>query len=262
LNLTTDGAPAIALAVEATEPNTMLEGPRLRTEPLLEKVMVTGMVIQSFVLTGCVLAVYLIGLRMEMGLVPLEGRPTDTSVYFPVFGVPGCGAGPSCNFTILCGVETTAPCVSLKPDYITTPDFENGYEVASTMVTFTIIFAELARAYSSRSMRESVFKIGVFSNSWMQYGVVSAVIATWLLYFIPGVKEVFAMRDLTGEQFGVVFAFCFIPFVVDELSKLIYRITGFGKRPLVIAKLGGITLQDDKNAYHAVGSDRADEKRD
>jgi len=68
------------------------------------------------------------------------------------------------------------------------------------------------------------------------------------------------MRDLTGEQFGVVFAFCFIPFIVDESAKVVYRATGFGKRPLVIAKLGGITLQDDKNAYHSVG-DKADEKQ-
>jgi len=218
------------------------------------------MILQSFALTGSVLAVYIIGLNMEFGVIPIKGRPTDFSIFGQVFNESRCGYGPSCNFTIFCGYETNEPCESLNPHYITVGDFERGYQVASTMVTFTIIFAELARAYSSRSMRESVFKIGVFTNTWMQYGVASAVIATWLLYFIPGVKEVFAMRDLTGEQFGVVFAFCFIPFIVDESAKVVYRATGFGKRPLVIAKLGGITLQDDKNAYHSVG-DKADEKQ-
>ena len=36
LNLVTDGAPAVALAVELTEPTTMLEGPRNKKEALIE----------------------------------------------------------------------------------------------------------------------------------------------------------------------------------------------------------------------------------
>jgi len=273
LNLTTDGAPAIALAVEATEPNTMLEGPRLKTEPLLEKVMVAGIVIQSFVLTSVVLAVYVIGLYWEFGVVPVTGQPDDITAfartYFAQCGHPG--PGMACNFTLLCNQTyeygvVAGPCFSIFPDYITDVDFEKGYEVASTMVTFTIIFAELARAYSSRSMRESVFKIGFFSNSWMQYGVFSAVIATWLLYIIPGVKDVFAMRALTDRQFGLVFGLCFVPFFVDEFCKLIYRLTGWGKRPIVAYKLGGVTVEKDStnttNSNYQQMTDKAEEKHD
>jgi len=265
LNLTTDGAPAIALAVEATEPNAMLEGPRLRTEPLLEKVMVTGIVIQSFVLTSVVLLVYLVGLQWEFDTIPLTGQPKDISV----FNNPMYACGNPCNFTTLCGYEyepgvVHGPCFSALPHYIIDGDFEQGYEVASTMVTFTIIFAELARAYSSRSMRESVFSIGVFGNSWMQYGVFSAVLATWLLYVIPGVKDVFAMRALTGRQFGLVIGLSFIPFVVDEFTKIAYRCTGFGKRPGVVYKLGGVTTVEPGNSsqnYQQI-TDKVEEKHD
>jgi Ca2+-transporting ATPase len=253
LNLTTDGAPAIALAVEATEPNTMREGPRLRTEPLLEKVMVTGMVIQAITLTTVVLVVYVIGLQWELGVIPIDGQPEDLSIFRAVYGGL-CGPEIAndtsyCNQTVLCNQTWDAnpqniPCFSVFPHYITDADFERGYEVASTMVTFTIIFAELARAYSSRSMRESVFTIGLFSNSWMQYGVFTAVLATWLLYVIPGIKDIFAMRELTGREFGLVFGLCFIPFCVDEFCKLIYRKTGYGKRPIVVAKLAGVSIGD------------------
>jgi len=45
LNLVTDGAPAVALAVELTEPTTMLEGPRNKKEALIEKMMLTGIAI-------------------------------------------------------------------------------------------------------------------------------------------------------------------------------------------------------------------------
>jgi len=259
------------LAVEATEPNTMVEGPRLKTEPLLEKVMVTGIVIQSIVLTTCVLVVYVLGLQMELGLVPLMGQPRDQSVFLTELGPKACGITNNitqtvCNFTYLCGLPyeygvLNGPCFSIKPHYITDDDFSQGYSAASTMVTFCIIFAELARAYSSRSLRESVFKIGFFSNSWMQYGVFSAVIATWLLYVIPGVKDVFAMVALTSEEFGVVFGFCFIPFIVDEITKFIYRLTGFGKRPLAI-KLGGVTVDPtSKQSYHQVNMDKVVEEK-
>jgi len=191
--------------------------------------------------------VYVVGLHWEFGVVPIMGQPDDISVFNqPQFNC-SFGGNP-CNFTQLCRLEyeynvVHGPCFSAFPDYITDADFERGYEVASTMVTFTIIFAELARAYSSRSMRESIFKIGVFGNSWMQYGVLTAVVATWLLYLIPGVKDVFAMRELTGRQFGLVFGLCFIPFIVDELTKVVYRATGFGKRPIVAYKLGGVTVE-------------------
>ena len=38
----TDGAPAVALAIEMTEPTTMREGPRGQKEALIEKTMLTG----------------------------------------------------------------------------------------------------------------------------------------------------------------------------------------------------------------------------
>ena len=50
-----------------------------------------------------------------------------------------------------------------------------------------ILLAELLRAYTSRSLRESIFKIGVFSNQWMQYSVGVSLVAGVLLAVIPGV---------------------------------------------------------------------------
>ena len=41
----------------------MREGPRSKTEPLIEKVMITGIVIQTIVLTIVVGLTYLVGLR-------------------------------------------------------------------------------------------------------------------------------------------------------------------------------------------------------
>merc|ERR1712168_562487 len=67
LNLTTDGFPAIALAVEASEPGIMDEGPKPASEPLIEKVMKTGIFIQTVVLTVLVLLSYCITWRWDCG---------------------------------------------------------------------------------------------------------------------------------------------------------------------------------------------------
>eukprot|EP00465_Bigelowiella_longifila_P004844 CAMPEP_0185265164 /NCGR_PEP_ID=MMETSP1359-20130426/26637_1 /TAXON_ID=552665 /ORGANISM="Bigelowiella longifila, Strain CCMP242" /LENGTH=127 /DNA_ID=CAMNT_0027854279 /DNA_START=133 /DNA_END=516 /DNA_ORIENTATION=+ len=101
------------------------------------------------------------------------------------------------------------------------------------MTIFHIVFAELFRAYGSRSMRESLFTIGPFSNKYMQYSVGASLAATLLIGLTPGVQQVFNMRYLNGREWGLVLGLACIPITVDELTKVVYRAIDFGKRPLV-----------------------------
>jgi Ca2+-transporting ATPase len=68
------------------------------------------------------------------------------------------------------------------------------------MCIIYIVFAELLRAYSSRSLRHSVFQIGFFSNRWMQYGTFTAVCATIIFCVTPGLQDVFGMVNLEGRE--------------------------------------------------------------
>jgi len=192
LNLTTDGAPAIALAIEATEPNMMSMGPRRKTEPLVEKVMLTGIAIQTCVLTSVCLLTYIVGLKWRIG--HWNGLDRD----------------------------------------MTRDEIGHGTDAARTMCIYLIVFAELLRAYGARSMRLSVFQIA--RNPYMDYGVGSAVAATIFVGYCPGVRNIFSMVDLTGKEWGFVLGMACIPFVVDELTKCVYRYTGFGERPLFVMK--------------------------
>jgi len=189
LNLATDGAPAIALAVELAEPNIMDEGPRPKTEPIIEKVMVTGIVIQTIVLTSCTLFTYVYGLSLFIGSWD--------------------------------GVNS-----SLTPD-----ELDLGIAKARTMSILYIVFAELLRAYSSRSLRVSIIQLGVFSNIYMQYSVFVAIISTVVIANTPWVMDVFSLHYLSLREWAFVVIFAFVPFFVDELTKYFYRLTGFGKRP-------------------------------
>jgi P-type Ca2+ transporter type 2C len=63
LNLITDGAPALALGVEKGDPDIMQQPPRHPKEPIINKRMTIGIVIQTVAITGVTLAAYLIGLK-------------------------------------------------------------------------------------------------------------------------------------------------------------------------------------------------------
>jgi Ca2+-transporting ATPase len=63
LNLTTDGAPAIALAIEDSEEGIMMQGPRSLKESITDKVMIVGMIVHSIALTGFCMLVYFVGLK-------------------------------------------------------------------------------------------------------------------------------------------------------------------------------------------------------
>jgi len=63
LNLVTDGAPALALALEKEEPGIMSRPPRPTTEPIIDRRMLRGFLIQSTALAGSILGIFMLALR-------------------------------------------------------------------------------------------------------------------------------------------------------------------------------------------------------
>ena len=63
LNLITDGAPALALGVEKGDPDIMQQAPRHPKEPIINKRMAIGIVVQTVAITSVTLAAYFIGLN-------------------------------------------------------------------------------------------------------------------------------------------------------------------------------------------------------
>jgi P-type Ca2+ transporter type 2C len=61
LNLVTDGAPALALATEKGDPDIMNQPPRPTKEPIINRYMTTGIIIQTIAITAVTLAAYFIG---------------------------------------------------------------------------------------------------------------------------------------------------------------------------------------------------------
>jgi len=65
LNLVTDGAPALALGVEKGDPDIMEKQPRPPTEPIINKQMQVGIIVQTLAITTVTLLAYWIGLQIH-----------------------------------------------------------------------------------------------------------------------------------------------------------------------------------------------------
>lgn len=161
LNLVTDGAPALALGTEKGDPDIMSHKPRPTKEPIINRFMVTGVVVQTVAITVTTLIAYAVGLN------------------------------------------------SHDPAY------------AETLAFVTLVFSELLRAYTARSERYPLLKIGIFSNKWMNWAVLASVALTLLVLYVPFLREVFNTLPMDWEAWRLVIPLFIIPSIAAELVKYI-----------------------------------------
>ncbi len=192
LNLITDGAPALALAVEKGDPDIMQQKPRAKDEPIINGSMALGIVIQTITQTGAVLTAFALGLLWELNHLGL--------------GVPP-GANP---LAYLLAFDWQ----SVNLDVLHT---------AETMAFITLSLCELFRAYTVRSERASIFQIGVFSNKWMQYAVGLSISLLLLVCIVPFLQNIFNTHFLNLNEWGVVLGLAIIPAVAEEITKFFLR---------------------------------------
>lgn len=101
---------------------------------------------------------------------------------------------------------------------------EESVKLAKTMAFSTLIFAELLRAYSSRSERFTIFEIGVMSNKNMVLATGLSFLMLLVVLYVPFLNSIFKTLPLGLEQWGQVLAFGIIPFLAGETYKLFQRL--------------------------------------
>lgn len=188
LNLLTDGAPALALAMEKGDPAIMQRPPRPPSEPIINKTMQWGIVIQTIAQTGMVLGAFVVGLLWHLqagALVPAGENPV---LYL------------------------------LKYDW-------RGLDVqaAETMAFVTLSLCELFRAYTCRSERISIFKQGVFSNKYMQYAVGLSILLLALVVSLPFLQLIFNTHSPSLREWAVILTFSLVPAAAEEIYKAVRR---------------------------------------
>jgi len=168
LNLVTDGAPALALGTEKGDPDIMDQQPRPTKEPIINKLMLTGVIVQTIAITLTTLIAFAIGLK--------------------------------------------------QPD----PRY------AETLAFTTLVFSELIRAYTARSERTPILKIGVFTNKWMNWAVLGSGALMMLVLYVPFLQKIFNTVPLGWEEWGLIIPLFMIPSIAAEAVK--YIVTARNKK--------------------------------
>ena len=196
LDAMTDILPPLALATEGLEDMIMLQGPVSKTDPIIGKLMIVSIAVHTIVLTAVVLFTYIWSLAHFTGS-------------WHAYALDKTG--------------------DWDTEALIDNDIPEKVQQAQTCVMFVIVFAELLRAYTSRSLIASLFSLGVFTNSFLlQKGVVLPIVLTLLIGVIPGVQDIFGMRPISGEAWGLVIGMSILPAVLDEILKAYFRYVGFG----------------------------------
>lgn len=95
--------------------------------------------------------------------------------------------------------------------------------VHARAITFaTLITAELLRAYSSRSQKYTLLKLGVFTNKTMVYSTLFAFSLLLVVLYVPFLQNIFYTFPLGILDWEIVFSFAFIPLVVGEFGKVLF----------------------------------------
>ena len=100
--------------------------------------------------------------------------------------------------------------------------FPDSIEGAHTMVFATLITSELLRAFSIRSEKYTLKKLGFFSNPNLVKATILSFILLLVVMYVPFLKDLFEVVALTWEWIPVL-VLALIPLVLGEISKVIRK---------------------------------------
>ncbi len=118
------------------------------------------------------------------------------------------------------GIQTIAiTAVTLSAYWI---GLRNFPELAPTMAFVTLSFSELLRAFTARSERVPILKIGLFSNKVMNIAILSSLALLMAVVYIPFLQGIFDTVPLGWTQWRIILPLLIGPSIAAELTKIIY----------------------------------------
>ena len=94
---------------------------------------------------------------------------------------------------------------------------------AQTLALATLITAELFRAFTARSERVSLWRLGFLSNRSMLWAVGSSFLVLLAIIYVPFLDPVFHTTFLTLSEWGVLLPLALLPALGAEVAKALLR---------------------------------------
>ena len=96
-------------------------------------------------------------------------------------------------------------------------------EAARTAAVNVVVMVQLFYLFNCRSLEQSMFRIGVFSNRWIVWGVLAMVGLQLLLTYVPVMNRLFHTAPLDGVAWVPILATGLAAYAVVGIEKWIRR---------------------------------------
>jgi P-type Ca2+ transporter type 2C len=96
--------------------------------------------------------------------------------------------------------------------------------VQATAATYTgIVFGQIGAAMAFRTTRQSVFKVGLFSNRFLLVGIAFEIALLFALLYVPALQSAFHMRPLDARMWLLLAVWPVMVLAAEEARKAIVR---------------------------------------
>jgi len=115
------------------------------------------------------------------------------------------------------------PGMQLEPNDMT---FTNPLHLKATTIVFSgIVIMQIANVFACRSEKLSAFKIGFFNNKLILWGIIFELILACAIIYIPFFQRIFNTTGLGLSDWGILFLFMLLIFILEELRKRFWNFT-------------------------------------
>jgi len=155
---------------------------------------------------------------LALAVEPAEGEVMKRPPRDPREGIFAHGLGVFC---IWVGLLMAVLCIGLQYWEISA-----GNDDWETMVFTVIVWSQLTTALAVRSEKESLFKLGLFSNKAMLGAVAAGVLLQLAVIYVPSLNPIFDTKPLTAGELFLCTALSFVPLIAIEFEKFVKRKKG------------------------------------
>ena len=96
---------------------------------------------------------------------------------------------------------------------------------AQSLCFICLVIIQFFKAYNFRSDRQSIFKIGMFRNKWLNYSILSQIILLVAIVEVPSFHGLFNTFPLNWHEWLAIILIAGTIFPVLEISKFVIRKT-------------------------------------
>jgi Ca2+-transporting ATPase len=144
---------------------------------------------------------------VDQGVMQRKPKPKDESIFADGFGIRIIFQGVMFAILTLAGFVLA---------WKNTGDLTS----ARTMAFIVLAGSQIFHAYNMRSAH-SLFKIGFFSNKYLNGAAFISLLLMLLVSFIPPIASAFGMTQLPGQMYLTALLLAVIPIIVLEITKAI-----------------------------------------